>query len=93
MPPTVFVIRIAEIPAALTRPKNRSSAVPPVNEPSAIETGPITPSETPPGPKASKVVVPAPSVHTMPARVGRPPGAAGSNVKVMPAAPGALKNE
>jgi hypothetical protein len=33
------------------------------------------PSETLPGPNASKLTVPLPSVHTMPACVGSPPGA------------------
>jgi len=93
MPPPVFEIRIDETPAALITPKNPSSAVPPAKLASAIETGPITPSDTPPGPKASNDVVPAPSVHTMPTCVGSPPGAAGLKVKVMPAAPLPEKND
>ena len=60
---------------------------------SAIATGPIVPRDAPPGPNASNNVVPAPSVHTIPACVGRPPGAAGLNVNVIPVAPEPLKKE
>jgi len=67
-------------------PKNRSSTVAPENAPSAIVTGPIVPRDTIPEPKASKVVVPAPSTQTIPAAV-----TGAGQVNMTPVEPG-LKN-
>ena len=47
----------------------------------------MTPSDVPSGAKASKLTVPSPSVHTIPACVGSPSGAPGSKVKVIPVEP------
>jgi hypothetical protein len=89
----VLEILIAEMPPAFTTPKKRSSAVSPELEPSAIDTGPIVPREAPSGPNASNVVVPLPSVQTIPAFVGKAPSVVWLKVNVMPVAPSPEKRE
>ena len=65
----------------------------PTTLPSAIASGPTVPSDTPFWSNASNVVVPSPSVQTIPAIVGNPNGPEGSNMNVMPPNPSGLKYE
>ena len=58
-------MKILEIPTEPVMPKKRSSPVVPRIDPSAMAAGPIEPREMLAASKASKKVVPAPSVQTI----------------------------